>query len=91
MRPLNDLTINDFGSNSFAIYPNPTENQFTMDVSDDLIGMSFSLIDMSGRVLFSSIITELSTKVNSSILENGMYQLIITGKNGEKIARKLLK
>jgi hypothetical protein len=62
-----------------------------MDVSDDLMGRSFCLIDMSGRVLFSSIITELSTKVNSSLLENGMYQLIITGKNGEKIARKLLK
>jgi hypothetical protein len=46
---------------------------------------------MSGRVLFSSIITELSTKVNSSILENGMYQLIITGENGVKIARKMLK
>ena len=91
LRPLNDLTINDLGSNSFAIYPNPTENQFTMDVSDDLMGRSFSLIDMSGRELFSSIITELSTKVNSSLLENGMYQLIITGKNGEKIARKLLK
>ena len=92
IRPTNSAVgIGDNVSNDFTVYPNPFENEFTVDFPENLVGNEFSLIDMIGRTILSSTITEQSTTVDAGELKKGIYTISVTMKNGNRLSKKLIK
>jgi glucose/arabinose dehydrogenase len=92
IRPPNSgVGIGDNGSNDFTVYPNPFENVFTVDFPVHLVGNEFSLIDVMGRTISSSTITEQSITVDAGDLKKGIYTISVTMKNGSRLSKKLIK
>ncbi len=59
------------------IYPNPTIDNFTMNVSNDLLGKNYVIADFSGRVIAQGKINSLFQIVNMQGVSNGSYLLQI--------------
>ena len=84
------LSIEKLTTSSFIIYPNPTQDQFT------ITGLSgnetIQLVDMTGRVLQTvKSQNNTSESIEVSQLANGVYNLVISTENGQKIIQKLIK
>ncbi|WP_273567544.1 T9SS type A sorting domain-containing protein [Maribacter halichondriae] len=81
--------------NEFAVYPNPTMDQATMDIQT-LQGRPLSVIlsNMQQQTLISEILTEdhsSSLTFDMSNFPPGMYIIKLTLDNGEVITRKIIK
>ena len=59
-------------------YPNPTQENITLEVSDGLIGKEYKLQDFTGRVVYSGKITSVKTELCLSSLANGTYYLVLS-------------
>ena len=84
------LSIEEINTSSFTIYPNPTQEQFT------ITGLSgyetIQLVDMTGRVLQTvESQNNTSKSINVSHLANGVYNLMISTENGQRVTQKLIK
>ncbi len=75
------------------IYPNPAQKQFTIDLSQSSIQLykkgQYSLIDITGRQVFSSNINHSQTVVDCSNLSSGIYILKID-LGSKQITRKMI-
>ena len=91
LRPPNDLGIDDQFKAAISVYPNPIGNEFTINFPDNVLGNQFYLTDLTGRTIFSSLISEQVVRINSSELKNGIYVLRVTMKNGTELTKKLIK
>ena len=91
LRPPNDLGIDDQFKAAISVYPNPIRNEFTINFPDNVLGNQFCLTDLTGRTIFSSLITEKVVRFNSTELKNGIYVLRVTMKNGTELTKKLIK
>ncbi|MCX6184611.1 MAG: PQQ-dependent sugar dehydrogenase [Flavobacterium sp.] len=91
LRPPNDLGIDDQFKAAISVYPNPIGNEFTINFTDNVLGNQFCLTDLTGRTIFSSLITEKVVRFNSTELKNGIYVLQVTMKNGTELTKKLIK
>jgi glucose/arabinose dehydrogenase len=91
LRPPNDLGIDDQFKAAISVYPNPIGNEFTINFPDNVLGNQFCLTDLTGRTIFSSLISEQVVRFNSTALKNGIYVLRVTMKNGTELTKKLIK
>ena len=91
LRPPNDLGIDDQFKAAISVYPNPIGNEFTINFPDNVLGNQFCLTDLTGRTIFSSLISEQVVRFNSTELKNGIYVLRVTMKNGTELTKKLIK
>ena len=91
LRPPNDLGIDDQFKAAISVYPNPIRNEFTINFPDNVLGNQFCLTDLTGRTIFSSLISEQVVRFNSTALKNGIYVLRVTMKNGTELTKKLIK
>ncbi|MFZ4436508.1 MAG: PQQ-dependent sugar dehydrogenase [Flavobacterium psychrophilum] len=91
LRPPNDLGIDDQFKAAISVYPNPIGNEFTINFPDNVLGNQFYLTDLTGRTIFSSLISEQVLRINSTELKNGIYVLRVTMKNGTELTKKLIK
>ena len=91
LRPPNDLGIDDQFKAAISVYPNPIGNEFTINFTDNVLGNQFCLTDLTGRTIFSYLITEKVVRFNSTELKNGIYVLRVTMKNGTELTKKLIK
>lgn len=66
------------------VYPNPVEDKFTIKFSESMLNRTFSIIDITGRIIMESTIQSVETKINSSFLDNGVYQICVAGTTGSK-------
>ena len=68
------------------IYPNPTNN--VLNIKSDLkyIGTNYSVIDNSGKVVLTDLITSNLTTINTEFLSEGIYLLTA----GDNIKRKFI-
>jgi hypothetical protein len=68
------------------IYPNPTNN--VLNIKSDLkyIGTNYSVIDNSGKVVLTDLITSNLTTINTELLSEGIYLLSA----GDNIKRKFI-
>jgi photosystem II stability/assembly factor-like uncharacterized protein len=60
---------------SINIYPNPMNSKTTLEITNDLLGLNFTLMDQFGKVLLESKIQELLTEIDLSIYSKGVYYL----------------
>ena len=68
------------------IFPNPSENQLTIKSNDELL-ISFELIDISGKIIFSKVnifAHEYKLLSNDCYLKSGFYNAKIKSKNSTK-------
>lgn len=71
-------------SDQFLVYPNPAENEVFVDVPFSFAQMTYSVFDMSGRMVDQGIVNKNS--INTSKLQSGVYVLSfeVDGKRADK-------
>lgn len=69
--------VNDFIKASISLYPNPTDENFSIDLGEKYQTLSVTIIDMSGRIIHSNIYNDrqfLNLKLDEPA---GIYFLMI--------------
>lgn len=68
---------NDFDSAHFSVYPNPAKGEVFIDLKDITAVGTASIFDISGKRLVQQPIETNSTRIDTSMLQNGVYLLTI--------------
>jgi hypothetical protein len=84
------LSIDEYATGNWLMYPNPVKDVLTIQVEELLLGATFEILDLSGRPLISSIIDKTTTLLDVSSFPNGAYFLCVNN-NGLKQMKKLVK
>ena len=85
------LSINDYGSNGFALYPNPTKDTVVIRLNNSVTeSLTVSVIDIQGKVVLSQLFnSQIETTLNLSQLTSGMYFVKI-GNERSQLVEKLI-
>jgi hypothetical protein len=70
------------------IFPNPAKDWITISANSENIGLTFSILDNSGKTFISNLLTNTNTVVDISELAKGVYYLTI---DEQAIKIKLIK
>lgn len=83
------LSSDDFKLSSFIIYPNPSNENFTIKSSFDLIGGQITIYDLTGKVLTNKTI---SNNLQSFFTPNksGIYMIQVKLNSGTTLLEKLI-
>jgi hypothetical protein len=71
------------------VYPNPTNDKFTLNVSNDLLGKIYVITDFSGRIISQGNINSLIQTVDIQDISKGSYFLQIDKSTAKAI--KMIK
>ena len=74
---------------AFGLFPNPTSDMFTFTLTEKNVGGVLSIFNLLGDKLIEINITEDSFIVNTSILQNGIYNLSYSNK-GRIFTKKIV-
>ena len=78
----------------FDLYPNPVQNSFNIVIAKELVSsrnLEFEMYDMLGRQVQSRKINLLSTEVDVSRFENGVYTCKLTNGTISRIKRMVIE
>ncbi|MFT5820199.1 MAG: hypothetical protein ACI8ZM_001438 [Crocinitomix sp.] len=64
-----------------SIYPNPSANAFTLNVTAELVQSNYVITDLTGKVVATQLINSENELVDISHLNNGHYLLTVFGEN----------
>lgn len=74
-----DVTgINPVSEAFVHVSPNPIQESFQLEVSSEFLGATLSIIDVFGKTVYQSNVSELNTTVNALDLAKGMYFLQVS-------------
>lgn len=79
------LSNPDFETNAFSVYPNPAQEQITIQSTTPLIGMDYTLTDMTGRVILNGKIAD-NQNINVDMIPSGTY-IVTVGQTSSKIIK----
>ncbi len=84
------LGLNDLTLTNFKLYPNPAKNSLTIELSNAIQQLSFSIYNLEGqRVLTSNLSSETLQQIDISSLKSGLY--FVTLSSGKvKTTKKLV-
>jgi hypothetical protein len=91
LRALDDASIGQLDQEMVQVYPNPIQENVTIEITENLLGAAITICDLSGRIVVESVLSDLSQTLNTNNLPKGIYELKITTKDGGFISRKLVK
>lgn len=75
-----------------SVYPNPTQNNLTIEVKqDNLDNMQYQLFDLNGRLLLSTKILARTTPIEMSRYPEAVYLLKVFQKSKELKTFKIIK
>jgi ELWxxDGT repeat protein len=80
------LSVSDFNESKVAIYPNPSNGEFTIQVSDSFIDCKATIYNLLGQKLQEFKVNQNSQNHN---LNKGIYLIELT-KEGKKETKKLI-
>ena len=80
------MSTSEIENIEIEVYPNPTNNVLNIKLDLKYIGTNYSVIDNSGKVVLSGLITSNLTTINTEILSEGIYLLSV----GDNIKRKFI-
>lgn len=88
VRFLNDDTAGteDFQNLEFRLYPNPANEQITIELKDASTSYDISIFDVLGKKVYASEIQK-SENIDVSSLAQGTYMLKINSENKTKVLR----
>jgi glucose/arabinose dehydrogenase len=91
LRALDDASIGQLNQEMVQVYPNPIQENVTIEITENLLGAAITICDLSGRIVVESVLSDLSQTLNTNNLPKGIYELKITKKDGEIISQKMVK
>jgi hypothetical protein len=65
-----------------VVYPNPTRDAVTVELSSEMLGLTYLITDNSGRRVDQGVAAEMSTHIDLSSFPSGTYLLIIESQSG---------
>lgn len=73
-----------YSTNSYVVYPNPSNGVFTIKNKKSLVGRSvISVYDLTGKLVYSKTVPEFNTQIiDLSVQPNGMYIINIANASG---------
>ena len=80
------LSVSDFNESKMAIYPNPSNGEFTIQVSDSFVGGKATIYTLLGQKIQEFKVNQNSQNHN---LNKGVY-LVELAKDGKKEAKKVI-
>jgi len=75
---------------SVLVYPNPANDQFTLQTISELQNASYAVYSITGAVLLSGEINSSRTHIQTSDLHNGVYFLIVRSANNQISRHKII-
>jgi len=72
------------------LHPNPNDGNFTLEVEDDTKGSDFEVLDILGKTIYKGHVSDLTTKIDLSNVENGIYYMLLKSPTG-MISKKIVK
>lgn len=91
LRALDETGLTQLGQDSFQVFPNPIQDNFTLVTSENQIGSVISISDMSGRVVFTAELINANMTIDAMSLSKGVYEIKITNGVGVTVSRKIVK
>ena len=76
-------------SKNLQVYPNPAQDNITIQSEINLIGQTYNIYDCLGKLVLNGAIENQTTPISLQALNNGIYTLVI-GANSRKVI-KLVK
>lgn len=77
----NNVGINESTKdNLFSVFPNPAQSVINVKADISLVGKSYSILDITGRIIQTGIIATENTEINLNTLSEGTYVLKINEK-----------
>jgi len=75
-----ELNVKDFGNanNNLRAYPNPATTQITIDWNGAVSGMTYEIVDVSGRLVLTGKLNQ-TQQIDISNLRSGMYVIKTNG------------
>lgn len=83
------LNTNNLQINTIEIYPNPAFNKIDVK-SNNLIDLIY-IVDYQGRIVINKDVKDLHGIIDLKFLENGIYTLIVSFKDGSDLLNKIVK
>ncbi|RSK43237.1 T9SS type A sorting domain-containing protein [Hymenobacter perfusus] len=83
------VTVNFLNSGEVTMYPNPVQDQLTIDVAGSAEGVTAVITDMTGR-LISTRKLGADSKLDMTNLQAGTY-LVTVGEGDAKVTRRIVK
>lgn len=81
IRSIGQNNVVELGNKFIRISPNPTSNYCTIELSNELIGEEYLIMDFSGRLLKSGLFSSNNEKVELDNFSNGVYLIQIKNSN----------
>jgi hypothetical protein len=80
---INDLliSVNEQNTRQLAVYPNPANNIFNIQLPEGVSTANAELRDITGKILISKNCNGRLTQVDTSTLPQGVYVLDVSGEN----------
>jgi hypothetical protein len=81
--------VSQFGNKMFTVFPNPTNNVWNFASKNNVID-SVTIVDISGKTIYSQNVNAIESTVNATSFSNGLY--FATVRSGQNIGTyKLVK
>ena len=71
----------------FNLYPNPTNGEVSIDFTDVMSGSILNITDASGKLVYTTSVSESTIKIDLSTYENGVYLLNLSTQEGNFFER----
>lgn len=69
--------VTEISNTNILVYPNPTNGNIQLEVSSELVGRRFSILDFSGRIILNGKITSTQEHIDLQNVARGAYYLSI--------------
>jgi hypothetical protein len=83
--------VNEHANATAATYPNPFTNVVTVELNGFEGQTEITVVDMTGRVVFSSMETAAKAQFNLEYLSSGTYGLVVRGEDGKTAISRVVK
>ncbi|MET4107013.1 T9SS type A sorting domain-containing protein [Hymenobacter sp. UYP22] len=83
------VAVSFLNSGDVTMYPNPVEDQLTIELGGSAEGVTAIITDMTGRVISTQKLGA-DSKLNMSTLQTGTY-LVTVGEGTAKVTRRIVK
>lgn len=84
------LSIHDFNQ-QFSVYPNPSDNFFTITNKLNETPYTIILFDISGKILYTETSTEDHLMINTEHFSNGIYMIKFSNSKGDFYKKIVVK
>ena len=89
--PIGSAVNETFGSLGIEMYPNPTTNAVTLNVPLEVSAVSYSVTDITGKVLSTNNLEIGQQQIDVAALTPGLYMMQVLLAEGQTISSKFVK